>query len=489
MLWALHEEWDTDLRSGDPLGFPGYREKLEELDHESVRTGLVRSGAGAFVLVEGDFSVIGGSMGLVHGEKVVRALDRATERRLPAVIVTRSGGARMQEGMLSLVQMARTAAAVRRHADAGLLSVSVHRSPTTGGVFASYGSLTDLRVAEAGATVGFAGPRVVEQTSGEAVDGRSHTAETALAAGLVDAVVATDELAGWVEAALGHLDVALRPPATGAAATTGSGAGGAAAAAGTAADDPVGGPADTDDDGAWAAVVAARRPDRPSGIQVAAAVVDGWTELGSGADPALRCGLARLGGRRVAVVATDRHAGAGRPRPAGFRLAERTVALAGRLGLPIVSLVDTPGADPRPAAENDGLAAAIARTFAALAAAPVPTVSVCVGEGGSGGALALAVADRFLVQRHAIFSVIGPEGAAAILERDASRAPEVAPQLRLTSGDLLELGIVDAVVGDDPAATGAAVLDALTELAGPAAAEVGVRRLRRWDEATAAWLR
>ncbi|MEO6628936.1 MAG: carboxyl transferase domain-containing protein, partial [Aquihabitans sp.] len=198
MLFDLSEEWDTELRSGDPLGFPGYAAKLGALDGESVRTGL----ADGFVLIQADFDVIGGSMGLVHGEKVLRAFDRAVDARLPVVVVTRSGGARMQEGMVSLIQLARTAAAAQRHQAAGLLSISVHLSPTTGGVFASYGSLTDLRIAESGATIGFAGPRVVEQTTGEALTGDSHTAESAFAAHLVDAVAPTGELGAWVASAL-----------------------------------------------------------------------------------------------------------------------------------------------------------------------------------------------------------------------------------------------------------------------------------------------
>ena len=211
MLTDLVEEWDRDLRSGDPLGFPGYAEKVDAMAGESVRTGL----ADGFVLVECDFSVIGGSMGLVHGEKVVRAFDRATERRLPVVVVTRSGGARMQEGMLSLIQLSRTASAVNRHQEAGLLSIAVHRSPTTGGVFASYGSLTDLRVAEVDAMIGFAGPRVVEQTTGRSVEGTSHSADTALAAHIVDAVVDPADVLGWVRVALGLEDRPLhasRPP-------------------------------------------------------------------------------------------------------------------------------------------------------------------------------------------------------------------------------------------------------------------------------------
>ncbi len=459
MLTALIEEWDRELRSGDPLAFPGYAEKVAAMDGESVRTGL----GDGFVLVECDFSVIGGSMGLVHGEKVVRAFDRATDRRLPVVVVTRSGGARMQEGMLSLIQLSRTAAAVNRHQAAGLLSVAVHRSPTTGGVFASYGSLTDLRIAETGAMIGFAGPRVVEQISGHQVDGVSHSAETARDAHIVDAVVAPDEVLAWVHAALGQVDRPLsasRPPVPTRQADP--------PAAGT-------GPA-------WAAVLTSRRLGRPSGIQVAAAATTSWTELGEGTDPSMRVALATVCGRRAVAIAMDRYAGDGQPQPAGYDLACRGIALAGRLAIPVVTFVDTPGAALSPEAENAGIARAIARTHAAMATTPVPTVSVCVGEGGSGGAQALSAADRLLIQEGAIFSVIGPEGAAAILERDAAKAPEVAPLLRLTSHDLVGFGIADAIVADGLDATVVAVDEALGEA-------VPGDRARRLDAATAVWLR
>jgi acetyl-CoA carboxylase carboxyl transferase subunit beta len=227
---------------------------------------------------------------------------------------------------------------------------------------------------------------------------------------------------------------------------------------------------------AWDEVLAARRVGRPTGIDVAAALCSSWTELAS-TDPVTRAGLATVAGRRVVVVAHDRYAADGRPRPAGYRLAQRAVVLAGRLGLPLVTLIDTPGADPSPASEAGGVAPEMARTFAALATLPTPSVAVCVGEGGSGGALALAHADRFLIQRHAVFSVIGPEGAAAILERDAAKAPQVAPRLKLTSADLAGLGIVDAVVDDEVGATVAAIIGALDE------ARVGDRD-RRVDEAS-----
>jgi acetyl-CoA carboxylase alpha subunit/acetyl-CoA carboxylase beta subunit len=450
------ETWDDDLVSGDPLGTPGYAARLAAHPEESVTTGRTAT----HVRIEGCFDVLGGSMGVVHGERVVRAFDRATELGLPVVCVTRSGGARMQEGMVSLLQLGRATSAVRRHAEAGLLSVAVLRSPTTGGVFASYGSACALRVAEAGAVIGFAGPRVVADTTGESVAGRSHTAETAHAAGLVDAVVPADGLDAWVEGALG---LAAVPPAPRLRPVP----------------DAASAPADAT--GAWAEVLAARRPDRPTGLDVALALCDSWTDLAA-PDPTVRTALATVGDRRVVVLASDRHAGTGRPTPAGFRQAQRAVGLAGRLGVPVVSLVDTPGADPGPASENDGLAAEIAATFAALDAVPVPTVGVCVGEGGSGGALALTWTDVLLIQEHAVFSVIAPEGAAVILERDAARAPEVAEQLGLTSGRLHELGIVDAVVPDTVDGVVATVRSAL------ATAVVGGRR-RRPDAVSAAALR
>lgn len=445
------EEWDPDLRSADPLRAPGYAERLGRLEGESVRTGRV----GDHVRIEACFEVLGGSMGVVHGERVVRAFDRAVDLGLPVVCLTRSGGARMQEGMVSLLQLGRTASAVRRHRAAGLLSIAVLRDPTTGGVLASYASLCDLRIAEVGATVGFAGPRVVEGTTGEALDGRSHTAEAALAAGLVDAVAPPDALGPWVAAALGRearpLPARRLPPVPDA--HDGSRVGGG------------------EDGGAWPEVMAARRSDRPSGVDVAAALCDSWLDLAA-PDPTVRTALARVDGTEVVVVASDRHAGDGRPGPAAYRQARRAVDLAGRLGRPLVALVDTPGADPGPGSENGGIAREIAETFAAMDAVPVPTLALCVGEGGSGGALALAWADTLLVQEHATFSVIAPEGAAAILRRDAGQAAAVADQLALTSGALRDLGVVDGVLPDDVAGTVAAVRAALAEV------PVGRRRAR-----------
>jgi acetyl-CoA carboxylase alpha subunit/acetyl-CoA carboxylase beta subunit len=456
------EEWDADLIAGDPLGFPGYAAQRDALaaSGESVRTGRTEH----YAFIEGRFEVLGGTMGAAAGEKVVRAYDRARDLRLPMVAVTRTGGARLQEGMVALVQLARTAAAARRHAEAGLLSLAVYGSPTTGGVLASYASLVDLRAVVAGAVIGFAGPRVAEGTLGVPLPPGSHTAESVYEHGLVDARLGVEDVAAWVEAALGLTDRPLRTrslPAWDVApgGRTEAGAGGS---------------------DAWMEVLRSRAVGRPSGIDRAARLCSSWVEL-RGTDPVVRAGLARVAGRRCVVVATDRYCASGRPTPAGLRLAQRAVGLAGHLGMPVVTLVDTPGADPSPEAEVDGVASEIARTLAALASCPTPTVSVCVGEGGSGGALALSYTDRLFMCEHATFAVIAPEGAAAILERDATKAAEVADRLWLTSGDMLELGIVDEVIGEDQ--------QDLDEAVGRALREAIVReRDRRWDAVTARWL-
>ena len=453
---ALHpfvEKWDVGLRGDNPLDFPGY----DAPENESVRTGRTEH----YALIEGRFDVMGGSMGAAHGERVVRAFRRARDERLPVVVVTTSGGARLQEGMVALVQMARTSAAAVEHAKAGLLQIALMRSPTTGGVYASYGSLGDVRAASPGALIGFAGPRIVHSLLDVDVSTESHTAESAFAAGRVDALVSDIDQPRFVEGVLGLRPIAPEPASP-------------APSHLMAVEDE---PAD-----AWAAVKRARANTRPSGWQWATALCESWIEL-KGLDPVLRAGIATISGRRVIMIANDRHAANdGRPTPKAYQLARRALKLADRLALPFVSLVDTPGAEPGPEAERGGIAFEIAKTFVAQAALRVPSVALCVGEGGSGGALALSACDRLLILRDAVFSVIGPEGAAVILGRDAERAPEFAKLLRLTAPELLELGAVDGVVSGGVDAVRAALLTALDEA-------VPGDRARRHDALTVRWLR
>lgn len=475
--------WDAALggvTGGNPLQWDGYDDVLATARErsgadESVVTGvgMVRSGTGGpglpVAVISSVFDFVGGSMGLASGERVVRAFERARHERLPVLVIARSGGARMQEGMLSLVQMARTADAARQHADAGLLQVAYLRSPTTGGVYASFASSGDVLWAEPGAFVGFAGPRVVQAVTGEAPPSDSHRAEGAAAAGLVDAVLdpdgAHDELAILLAAARASGRRALPegpPPAS---------------PPGDGVTDP------------WEVVTAVRSPRRPSGREWLERVVPARVELrgdrAGGTDDVVLAGIGTTtAGTSVAFLALDRHAVDGRPRPTGYRTARRLLALAGRLGLPVVTFVDTPGADPTEASDHGGLAGEIARTLAAFTAHPAPTVCVVVGEGGSGGALAFAATDRLFMLEDAIFSVIAPEGAAAILERDPGQAPQLAAKLRLTARDMVELHVADGMVAADAngGAVRAIVEDAL------ATARPGDGRAR-FDEATRPWLR
>jgi acyl-CoA carboxylase subunit beta len=425
----------------DPLGFPGYAAKLGDARDrhthvdESVAVGLATLGGERVVAAIGVFDFLGGSMGRVHGERIARALATAAELQVPFVAVTASGGARMQEGMLSLVQMARAAEGIRRLREAGIPVLARFTSPTTGGVHASYGALADVIVADEGATVGFAGPRVVE-AAGDPVGLDSHTAEAALKAGLVDDVAEPEDadahLAAWVR--LVH--PARRDGALPHASHV---------------DEPV-----VEHD-AWAAIRAARRPDRPSARDLLRDVFDEHRELrGDRAgedDPAVVAAIARLGERRLVVVGMDRRGRSpqpgrrpGQPTAAGFRKLRRAVELAARWELGLVSFIDTPGADLSPDSDRGGLAVTIAETFVSTLGVGAPTVAVVTGEGGSGGALALGCTDRLLMQDDAVFEVIAPEGAASILHRDPTRAEEVAPLLRPTASELRRLGIADRVL-------------------------------------------
>lgn len=437
-----------EARDDDPLGFPGYPAKLaaarqatpEDADAESVAVGTARladdQGAVEVVVARGRFGFLGGSMGEVHGDRVAHALAVARERRLPLVTVTASGGARMQEGMRSLVQMARAAEGVRALRDAGVPLITHLTHPTTGGVHASYGALGDVAIAAAGATVGFAGPRVVEAFTGEPVGPDSHTAEAAARAGLIDEVVPADGALARLTAWARLLHPARRDGSLPDARLV---------------DEP------TVVHDAWDAVRRARRTDRPSARDLLASVFDEHLEWhGDRAgedDPAVLTALARLGDRSVVLVGFDRRGRSDAPgrRPgqataAGYRKLRRALELARRHDRPVVALVDTPGADPSPASDRDGLAVAIAETFVSTLSVTAPTVAIVTGEGGSGGALAIAATDRLLIQDDAVFEVIAPEGAAAILHRDPTRAPEVAGQLAPTATALRAHGIADRIV-------------------------------------------
>lgn len=443
-------------RHHDPLSWPGYASSAAEgsaAEEESVRLSGVEIGGHEVVLLTFDFAVRGGSMGTEAGRILRAGYDHAREQGLPTLVVTSTGGARMQEGMRSLVQMPGVVAALADHAEAGLLQLGLAAHPTTGGVYASVLTAADVIASEPGAYVSFSGPRVAAALGDDTTllrQGTGSAGELAIA-GQVDAVVPRQHLAGWLARVLGVV----------------------------APDEPralLGGEERVEgfEGSAWVAVRAARDPARPRALAVLDAM-DGLVPLvgdrAGGVDAHTTVALARLAGRRLLVVAQDHGAVAA----AGFRTAQRGMDLAARLGLPVVTLIDTRGAAVGAAADDDGQAGAIGGTIRRLLSLPVPVLAVVVGEGGSGGAIALAAADRLLLQRTAIFSVIAPEGAAAILHRDPQGAPEVADLLGLRSADLVRLGIADGVVADDAEGTAAAIA---TWLASEPTADPAARRAR-----------
>ncbi|MEV0593228.1 acetyl-CoA carboxylase carboxyltransferase subunit alpha [Nonomuraea cavernae] len=520
---------ETALPVDDPLGFTDTRPYAERLATARATTGLREAALCATGTIEShpvvvaclDFAFVGGSLGSGVGELVTVAAEKALAERVPLLVVTASGGARMQEGALSLMQMAKCSQALARLDEAGILTVALVTDPTYGGVAASIATLPDVLIAEPGAHLGFAGPRVIEQTIRQRLPEGFQTAEFLLTRGLIDAVVPRPAL----RRALARLLAAARPDGTGA--PTGHedlpaervGQVGQTRQAEQVEQVEQVGQAErvgqveraglVRDSAAltrrpsWEVVRLAREPARPTTLDYAGLLLEDFTELRgdrAGADcPAIVGGIGRLYGRGVMLIGHQKghdtqervKRNFGMPTPAGYRKAARLMRLAAKLGLPVLTLVDTPGAYPGIEAEEQGQAWAIAENQRLMSGLPVPVVAVITGEGGSGGALALAVADRVLALSNAVYSVISPEGCAAILWKTAAAAPQAADALGLDARELLRHRIVDAVIlepdgGAHEAVSrtaervGTAVRQAFEELTPLSAAELVEARRRRF---------
>ncbi|HET9656498.1 MAG TPA: acetyl-CoA carboxylase carboxyltransferase subunit alpha [Kineosporiaceae bacterium] len=480
------QELDPDMSPLDPLDFVDsqpYPQRIAALRRrtgscEAARYGSARISGHDVVLCVLDFSFQGGSMGAVVGEKVARAAELAEATRTALVICSTSGGARMQEGVISLLQMAKTAAAIQRLHAAGVLFVSILCDPVYGGVSASFASLGDVIIAEPRARIGFAGPGVIEQTIRQKLPEGFQSAEFLLDKGHIDAVVPRLEQRAYLSRLLAVHGTG-RPPAVGARVSDpvdGAGHGPGRSTGGAVPADP------------WRTVLAARHPGRPNIHEYLHQLTDDFVELHGdrhhGDDSAVVAGPAVLAGRAVMVIGHRKGRGTqdnvarnfGMPHPAGYRKAARLMRYAERFGMPVVTVIDTPGAYPGVQSEEANQSAAIAENLQLMSSLRTPVVSLVIGEGGSGGALALGVCDRLLMLQNAIYSVISPEGCAAILFRDVGRAPEAAAALRLTAADLQALGIVDEVV---PEPSGGAHTDH-----GATVAAVRRALLRHLDEVT-----
>lgn len=428
--------WDTPPRGG-PAPDSAYGRELAAARErsgcdEAVRTGegLLRGRRVAFVVSE--FGFLAGSIGLATADRIVAAVERATAERLPLLAAPSSGGTRMQEGTAAFVQMARITAAVTAHRAAGLPYLVYLRHPTTGGVFASWGSLGHVTAAEPGALIGFLGPRVYAGLYGEPFPPGVQVAENLAAKGLLDAVVGIDDLAEVASRALNVL--CGKPPPAAARLPAGTPASGTA----------------------WESIERSRRAGRPGVrdlLRHGASDVTLLSGTGQGeADPGLMLALARFGAAPCVLVGQDRHSQrTGHPLgPAGLRVARRGMRLAAQLGLPLVTVVDTPGAVLSAEAEEGGLAGEIARCLADLITLPAPTLCLLLGEGTGGAALALLPADRVLAARHAWLSPLPPEGASVIVHRVPSRAAEMAASQGVRAADLLRDGVADALVDERP---------------------------------------
>ncbi|MEV5755115.1 acetyl-CoA carboxylase carboxyl transferase subunit alpha [Actinoallomurus sp. NPDC052308] len=434
----------------DPLLFTDSRPYVERLRTARRQTGLddavvcVRGEIGGHPLVAAvmDFNFLGGSLGCAAGERIAAAAEAALLDGVPFLVVTASGGARMQEGALSLMQLAKTTQALVALHRAGILTISVITDPTYGGVAASFATQTDVILAERGARLGFAGPRVIMQTIRQQLPAGFQTAEFLFEHGLIDEVVPRPALRPTLARLL------------------------AAAAPATPVDDPLRAvPSgvvrqldDVPERDPWDVMRLAREIGRPTTLDYAGRLLDGFVELHgdrlSDDCTAIVGGIGRFAGRPVMLIGHQkghtaqelRERNYGMSTPAGYRKAGRLMQLAARLGLPIITLVDTQGAYPGLEAEREGQAWAIAENLRLMAHLPVPIVAVVTGEGGSGGALALALADRVLVLENSVYSVISPEACGAILWNDASTAPQAARALRIEPRELLRHRIADGVI-------------------------------------------
>lgn len=447
------QPWFHEMESKNPLEFPGYEEKIQAAQektglHEGVTVGEAKIYGESVALGVCDARFLMGSMGHVVGEKIAAAIERATKRRLPVILFCCSGGARMQEGIISLMQMAKTSAALKKHSDAGLLYIPVLTDPTTGGVTASFAMLGDIILAEPGALIGFAGPRVIEQTIGQKLPEGFQRAEFQLEHGFVDAIVERKDLKKTL-----YKILKLHRPKEGYANFE------------KAADFKFT-PSELMRERsvkskpltAWEKVKAVRNVNRLASVDYIDEIFDDFMELHGDRlyrdDPAVVGGIAFLDGQPVTVIGVHkgkdmkdcmRH-NYGMPSPEGYRKALRLMRQAEKFNRPIISFVNTSGAFCGMEAEEGGQGEAIARNLYEMSALTVPVLCLMIGEGGSGGALGLAVGNEVWMMENATYSILSPEGFASILWKDGKRAKEAADVMKITAQDLYRLQVIDKII-------------------------------------------
>lgn len=462
------EEWNKEMPFSNPLDFPNYGKKVEAAReksglNEAIVIGKAKIDGNPAVVGVCDARFIMSSMGHVVGEKITEAVERATKEKLPVILFACSGGARMQEGIVSLMQMAKTSAALKRHHEAGQLFISVLTDPTTGGVTASFAMLGDIIIAEPGALIGFAGPRVIEQTIGQKLPEGFQRAEFLLEHGFVDMILPRKDqkhVIGQILYMHRKHDMAVETDAV---------------KADTAVNvSEARQKKENTEKSAWDTVLLSRKADRPTALDYINAVFDEFIEFHGDRcfkdDGAIVGGIAMFHGMPVTVIGQQKGKNTkdnirrnfGMPSPDGYRKALRLMKQAETFERPIICFVDTPGAFCGLEAEERGQGEAIAKNLFEMSSLKVPVLSIVIGEGGSGGALAMAVANEVWMMENAIYSILSPEGFASILYKDSKKAPEAARVMKVTAADLKELGLIERIIPEEePANT-----DTLYRIAG-----------------------
>jgi acyl-CoA carboxylase subunit beta len=428
--------WDTEL-----VAIATSPEYQRELDAAQQRAGVdeaVLTGEGTIrgrrvAVAACEFAFLAGTVGVAAAERLTQAIERATAERIPLLAAPVSGGTRMQGGAVAFLQMVKIVQAIAQHRAAGLPYLVYLRHPTTGGVFASWGSLGQVTGAEPGALIGFLGPRVYEALYGEPFPSGVQESENLYRLGLLDAVV---EVESVPEIAARALEVLCAP------------AGDVRVPAAPALE-PI------TEVAAWDSIQRSRRPDRPHIKQLLQAAAQSITVLsgtqGGERESTLVIALAMFGAAPCVVLGQDPAPSSGQPLgPGGLRSARRGMRLAAELGLPLLTVIDTAGAALSREAEEGGLAGEIARSLADLVTLQAPTLCLLLGQGAGGAALALLPADRVVAAQHAWLAPLPPEGASEILYRTVDRAPELATVQGVRSADLRAAGIVDHVVAERP---------------------------------------
>lgn len=441
------EEWSEKNVFYNPLMDLEYQRKLEE-DYEkhnlkdAVVIGKIKMNRQSVAIGVMDSRFMMASMGKTVGEKITYLFENATKKKMPVLLFCCSGGARMQEGIISLMQMEKTAAAVEKHNQAGLLYISVLTNPTMGGVTASFATLADIILAEKGATIGFAGRRVIEQNTGEVLTEEFQTAEFQLEHGFIDDIVDRVNMKSYLSKLIKmHTRSIENDPFK--------------RIKGNAGENYMA----NKEDCAWEKVQIARMRERPTSLRYIDNIFDDFVELHGDRvladDRAIVGGIAYFGGTVVTIIGNEKgkrsiseavYRNFGMASPSGYRKALRLMKQAEKFNRPVICFVDTIGAACGKEAEEKGQGNAIAKNLSEMSKLKVPILSIIIGEGGSGGALALGVGNEVWMLENSVYSVLTPEGYASIIWKDNNRAKDAAQIMKLRAGDLYEMGVIDKVI-------------------------------------------